>query len=100
MYNQKIDVWGVGCITYQLLSGLSPFNAKTEALIKKGICSNKPITFKDQNWNQVSDNAKDFIKICLERNQHARPTIPDLLDHPWISESPENSGEEEKFLDI
>lgn len=68
MYNDKIDVWGVGCITYQLLCGLSPFNAKTEALITRGICSNKPIKFKDPNWESVSSNAKDFVKKCLERN--------------------------------
>ena len=30
IYTDKIDVWGVGCITYLLLSGRCPFNAKNE----------------------------------------------------------------------
>ena len=25
VYNEKVDVWAIGCITYLLLSGYTPF---------------------------------------------------------------------------
>jgi serine/threonine protein kinase len=27
-YSEKVDVWSMGCITYQLLSGKTPFDGK------------------------------------------------------------------------
>ena len=27
-YNEKVDVWALGCIVYQLLTGKTPFDAK------------------------------------------------------------------------
>lgn len=38
----------------------------------------------------MSQNAKDFILKCLERNQSARPSINELFGHPWIHDYQEN----------
>lgn len=49
----------------------------------------------------MSQNAKDFVSLCLDRDQNRRPTIEDLFDHPWICEVPDNkSGNEEQSLNI
>jgi len=46
----------------------------------------KEVKFPDKQWGTISDNAKDFILQCLDRNQLTRPSIAKLFDHPWISE--------------
>jgi serine/threonine protein kinase len=59
-YSEKVDVWSMGCITYQLLSGKTPFDGKNIKKINQYICQ-KEIPFNDKCWRNVSDNAKDFI---------------------------------------
>jgi len=51
-YNEKVDVWSLGIITYQLLVGKTPFEAETIKLIDANI-NNKKIIFKttsQENW--------------------------------------------------
>lgn len=34
--------------------------------------------------DHLSDDAKSFIKLCLQRDPSARPTALQLLDHPFV----------------
>ena len=45
-YTEKIDVWSLGVITYQLLSGRTPFESRSIKKIDWNIC-NKEISFED-----------------------------------------------------
>jgi len=33
---------------------------------------------------QLSDEAKDFVRKCLQREPRLRPTAAQLLDHPFV----------------
>ena len=66
-YTTKVDVWSLGIIVYQLLSGRTPFEANSVSDIQKRILREK-IDFKEMEWEFISENAKDFITTCLEKD--------------------------------
>lgn len=47
--------------------------------VKKGV-----VSFSDQSWSAISDNAKDFIKKLLTFDIETRPNAEDAIKHPWI----------------
>lgn len=86
-YDEKVDVWAAGVITFFLLTqGSFPFSAGEydfDELSKK-------IQTKEPNWNVFNQHghsaqAKSFIKQCLTKDPKKRPTAKELLDHDWIS---------------
>ena len=65
-YDNRVDVWSTGVIAYILLSGIPPFIGKSKELIYSAIVE-KPLDF-GHFFAKVSNEAKDFIKKCLQKN--------------------------------
>ena len=82
----KSDVWSVGTFAYLLLSGKPPFS-NDEDNIADNIKRNK-WRFGEVAFANVSDSAKDFIKMCLRRHSQSRPTAQEALRHPWLNQCP------------
>lgn len=85
----KSDVWAVGVLACQLLTGVMPFNDKANphnpsvAAIWKSILMDEVDTNK-RAWKDVSDEAKDFIKKVLCKDPDQRPSAIAILQHPWL----------------
>jgi len=91
-YTEKIDVWSLGVITYQLLCGKTPFESNSLKKIDWNI-NNKSLKFlntNDENWSNISQNAKNFITRCLDHDATTRPSVRQLFKEPWISNYIEN----------
>ena len=81
-YTNKIDIWSLGCVFYEMLYGKRPFEAKTLIELKQKVF-NKEINFENKNCN-ISDQTIDLIKRMLENSPENRISWIDLYSHPVI----------------
>ena len=83
--SNKVDVWSIGVIYFQMLFGKRPFGdgQSQEHILSSGTMLNaRSVTFPDSI--AVGDNCKEFIRTCLTYDQTFRPTIPEICNHPYV----------------
>jgi len=93
-YDEAVDMWGVGIITYILLAGYPPFYADDDTQLFEKIMQVE-YDFDDECWDDVSDSAKDFIQKLLVKDPKKRLTADLALKHKWLT-----SAAAEKALNI
>ncbi|KAF3079993.1 hypothetical protein TWF569_001638 [Orbilia oligospora] len=85
-HGKPVDIWAIGVITYFLLCGYTPFDRDSNLEEMQAILKADYKFEPAQYWQDISDNAKDFIKRCLTIDPKARPTAHAALEHPFIIE--------------
>ena len=60
----ECDYWSIGVVAYILLSGAPPFYSEDNFKLFEQI-KNCDYDFNDESWNNVSNDAKDFISKIL-----------------------------------
>ena len=83
-YDEKCDIWSIGALTYIMLSGEPPFKGKSNNEIFMKIIKD-PIKFNPYKWNNLSENSKNFIKLCLNKDPNKRPNAVEALGHVWFN---------------
>ncbi|KAM6123873.1 myosin light chain kinase 3 [Phoenicopterus ruber ruber] len=81
------DMWSVGVITYMLLSGLSPFLGETDAETMNYVV-NCSWDFDAEAFEQLSEEAKDFISRLLVKEKSGRMSATQCLKHEWLNNLP------------
>lgn len=81
----RTDIWSIGVLTYVLLTGYSPFGGdnKQETSLNITKCL---LTFPEELFEDVSEDAIDFIKCALRIKPKERPTVEECLEHRWLKE--------------
>ena len=85
-YDNKCDIWSIGIITYVMLTGILPFEGETNDEIFNKILT-KEVNFEHPNFNIISNEAKMFIKLCLEKDPNKRISAQRLIENNWIKNS-------------
>ena len=87
-YGLSTDVWSLGCLLFHFLVGRPPFESAsvpdTLAKIRRGDYSIPPT---------VPPSAADLIRRLLTVDARARPTLADVLAHPFLAAAPTNVTE-------
>ncbi|XP_068602717.1 myosin light chain kinase, smooth muscle-like [Brachionichthys hirsutus] len=79
------DMWSIGVICYILLSGLSPFMGDSDNETLSNVTS-ASWDFEDEAFDEISDNAKDFITNLLKKDMRARLTCAKCYEHTWLKQ--------------
>lgn len=76
-YGTAVDMYSLGVTIYVLLYGFSPsFDLQEDGEVG--------VSFPDNQWSQVSDDAKKLIRQMLEVDPDQRITAERALESPWI----------------
>lgn len=80
-YNQKSDIWALGCILYEMCTLKHPFEAPTlPALVLKimrGTFNPLPAHY--------STNLRDLLSSLLAVDPNQRPSLIQIMGHNWIA---------------
>ncbi|TRY93441.1 hypothetical protein DNTS_005742 [Danionella cerebrum] len=83
------DMWSIGVICYILVSGLSPFMGDNDNETLSNVTS-ATWDFEDEAFDEISDEAKDFISNLLKKDMKARLTCDQCVQHPWLKQDTTN----------
>ena len=82
-YKFPCDYWSIGVVAFILLSGTPPFYEEDNFALFEAI-KNCNYDFEVETWNNVSDEAKDFISKILVADPDTRLNCEQMMQHPWM----------------
>merc|ERR1719235_1230237 len=81
-YTEACDLWTCGVLTYILLCGYPPFWGQMDELLER--IKSGEFYFPEEQWDYVSDDAKDIVCRLLCMDESARMTAMGAMNHTWI----------------
>ncbi|KAK3519992.1 hypothetical protein QTP70_010226 [Hemibagrus guttatus] len=86
------DMWSIGVICYILLSGESPFQGESDS-DTLALVTAAQWEFDEESFEEITNQAKDFISSLLQKNARQRMSCDKALSHAWMKtlESTDNS---------
>ncbi|XP_020553479.1 serine/threonine-protein kinase ATG1c isoform X2 [Sesamum indicum] len=84
-YDAKADLWSVGTILYQLVTGKTPFTGSNQIHLLQNIIRSTDLQFPPEA-KHLSPHCTDLCKKLLQRNPVARLTFEEFFNHPYLSQ--------------
>lgn len=81
-HSYEVDIWSIGVILYTLLIGKPPYETSDVKTTYKRIKANI-YTFPEHI--KISENAKNLITRILNLDPAKRPTLDQIVEHPFLS---------------
>lgn len=82
-YGTKADLWSLGVVAYEMLSGRKPFEGSHTKSVLYAILDGR-WGFPTPEWTHISNEAKNFITMLICIDVDKRLSAEEALNHPWI----------------
>ncbi|KAL2658847.1 hypothetical protein AAZV13_03G049600 [Glycine max] len=84
-YDAKADLWSVGAILFQLVTGRTPFTGNNQIQLLQNIMKSTELQFPSDSQS-LSFECKDLCQKLLRRNPVERLTFEEFFNHPFLSQ--------------
>jgi len=86
-YGPQADVWALGCVLFEMLSGEQAFPVKEKDTEAKfyGRIQKADFNFNRPAWSHISGDAKDLLNKLLVADPQKRLSATEALRHPWVT---------------
>ncbi|XP_078440936.1 LOW QUALITY PROTEIN: mitogen-activated protein kinase kinase kinase 3 [Wolffia australiana] len=80
-YNLSVDIWSFGCTIIEMATSKPPWCQYEGVAAIFKIVNSKDVP---EIPSHLSGEAREFLRLCLQRDPAARPTAVQLMDHPFV----------------
>ena len=94
-YNEKVDIWGIGVLIFELVFGYPPFTSNFNEDRFNNIKEGKINWPKDLNDMEL----KDLIEKILKVNHKDRISLDEIEKHQWLFDTYKKMKEDKKTND-
>ncbi|KAH0795603.1 Tousled-like kinase 1 [Histomonas meleagridis] len=84
LITSAVDTWSLGIIFYEMLYGQRPFGEEVSQQTFAAQMDRMSGKVVFPQGTKVSDAAKNFITLCLERDPGARPVLDEIAKNDYI----------------
>ncbi|KAL4449335.1 hypothetical protein ABPG74_015717 [Tetrahymena malaccensis] len=88
-HDEKLDIWSLGVLIFELITGKAPFapkveNANIDQNQARQILEDNILKVKLDYPNDFPQLAKDLVNSLCKKEPNQRKTIPEIKKHPWF----------------
>ena len=80
-HGRRADIWSFGCLMVELATGNPPWSkCPTPFMVFRKVCHSEELP----DVSMLPLTAQHFVLQCFKRNPAERPSVCDLLQHPFL----------------
>jgi serine/threonine protein kinase len=86
-HDHTVDIWGVGILCYELLTGMAPFSPKENQFDANYVDQKTRENIRNMNlkFPEFPEQAKNLVLNILKKEPKDRYTTVQIQEHPWIT---------------
>ncbi|XP_057464025.1 serine/threonine-protein kinase ATG1a isoform X1 [Actinidia eriantha] len=85
-YDGKADLWSVGAILFQLVTGKPPFNGDSQLQLFQNILSSSELCFPEGSLKNLNPDCVALCRGLLRHNPVERLTFEEFFNHKFLAE--------------